>query len=498
LGAWARTPTGIVAAPLPATVGFWGSVVAAGVVVGGLAGLLGPLCLAVVTATITVVLLVARLDLVVPALIVASMLQATAFSVGVGGARLYPYQWVGIVGLLSLALAAGEGRIKLRFGLLELALVGYLAVNYVAIGASPAPGHALRVTLLLTVATAVYFLVANAVQRAEHFRLALQTLLVVGVLESLYAAFQLGAGALAYHVDVTLPVGFVGVRPEGRIGFAYGQPYGTFQEPGWLGAVLMFCTLVLAGLRLDAQGHRRKVHTPALLICCAGLFVSFSRGAWAGLIFGLLVLLWAGRRFAIPRRVLLSTLGVLVTLGALVAVALTTSEEIGSMLAASFVFDEGNSAMSLTNTRVLHMIYSFQLFLKEPILGHGPGNFGVQGFPVALPYAEYAEYEKIPFDPSIITTILGNTGLVGLGAFLLCVAAYLGLQRRSLRVREVRVRTTAIALFVGIAGLMFSYLVTTGFWMGFTWVFLGLSVGAARLTLESREKTPERQSADRD
>ena len=54
------------------------------------------------------------------------------------------------------------------------------------------------------------------------------------------------------------------------------------------------------------------------------------------------------------------------------------------------------------------------------------------------------------------------------------------------------------ALFVGIAGLMFSYLVTTGFWMGFTWVFLGLSVGAARLTLESREKTPERQSADRD
>ena len=76
--------------------------------------------------------------------------------------------------------------------------------------------------------------------------------------------------------------------------------------------------------------------------------------------------------------------------------------------------------------------------------------------------------------------------------------AYLGLQRRSLRVREVRVRTTAIALFVGIAGLMFSYLVTTGFWMGFTWVFLGLSVGAARLTLESREKTPERQSANRD
>src|SRR5947209_4596166 len=239
----------------------------------------------------------------------------------------------------------------------------------------------------------------------------------------------------------------------------------------------MFCTLVLAGLCLNVEGRRwKRVHGLALGICCAGLFVTFSRAAWAGLIFGLLVLLWAGRRLAIPRRVLLSTLGVLVILAVLVAVALTTSEEIGSMLAASFVFDEGNSAMSLTNTRVLHMIYSFQLFLKEPILGHGPGNFGVQGFPVALPYAEYAEYEKIPFDPSIITTILGNTGLVGLGAFLLCVAAYLGLQRRSLRVREVRVRTTAIALFVGIAGLMFSYLVTTVFWVGFTWVFLGLSV----------------------
>src|SRR5256885_11787684 len=98
------------------------------------------------------------------------------------------------------------------------------------------------------------------VPRGGHFRLALNTLLVAGVAESLYGIYQMFAGVVAFHTGVDLPAGHVGIRPEGRTGFGYGQPYGTFQEPGWMGAVLMFFGLVFAALYLGAGAGGRRRH----------------------------------------------------------------------------------------------------------------------------------------------------------------------------------------------------------------------------------------------
>lgn len=477
--------SGVATAPL--TPGVWGCIVGAGLVVGSLTGLLGPLSLVAIPLLIAGVLVVVRLDLVAPALIVASLFQATSFSMPVAGVRLYPYQLVGFVGLLSLVCAVGIGRLRLRVGLIDLALAGYLLVNYIAIGVSPAPGHALRVAALLTMLVGTYFVVANMVQRRDHCRLALKTLLVAGAVESAYGIYQLLVGVLAFHADVVLPAGFVGVRPEGRIGFGYGQPYGTFQEPGWMGAVLMFFALVFAVLYLGARRGRRP-YAIGFWLCGLGVLVTFSRAAWGGLLVGLLVLPIVSRSLGMSRRAGWGGVGILLLLGALVTAAAMTSEQVALLLRASLSFDESNNAIALTNTRVLHIIYSFELFLQEPVLGHGPGNFGVQGFPVAFPYLEYGEVDKIPFDPSIVTTVLGNTGLVGLASFLFCVGAYARLQRRALAVADPSQRRTVAALLVGVTGLFFSYVVTTGFWMGFTWVFLGLSVGAARCAVDASEE----------
>jgi O-antigen ligase len=485
------------AASVPLPIGVWSAIVAGGLVVGGLAALVGPLTLIVLPVLITGVLVALRLDLVAPALIVSSLLQATAFAVPVAGARLYPYQFVGLVGLLALAGAVATGRLRIRLGLLEVALLLYLAVNYVAIGESPEPEHAIRVAMLLTMLLGIYVVVANVVEGRARFRIALNTLLVAGAVESAYALYQLLVGALAFHADVTLPAGFVGVRPEGRIGFGYGQPYGTFQEPGWMGAVLMFFTLVFAGLYLGTPSRPRR-YAVGFWLGALGVLATFSRAAWGGLLVGLFVLALMRRLPAGGRRAVWSVAGGLVLLVAVAGMAALTNEQVARMLGASLAFDETSSAISLTNTRVLHVAYSFELFLRAPILGHGPGNFGVQGYPVAFPYLLVGQYDKIPFDPSIVTTILGNTGLVGLGAFLLCVAAYVGLQRRALAVADARSRGMVAALVAGLVGLFFSYVITTGFWMGFTWVFLGLSVGAARRALDASEATGERARASGD
>ena len=86
-----------------------------------------------------------------------------------------------------------------------------------------------------------------------------------------------------------------------------------------------------------------------------------------------------------------------------------------------------------------------QQFYVENMPG-ASGNIGTahaakaapDGYTILLAFSSHATnqfmFDKLPFDPSIVTTILGNTGLIGLGAFLLCVAAYLALQRRALAV----------------------------------------------------------------
>jgi hypothetical protein len=474
----------------------WSGIVLAGLALGALTGLFGPLSLVVIPILSAGTLVLTRLDLVAPALIVASLFQAIPFALPLGGARIYPYQILGLVGVFSLACALASGRLALRAGLLELALVGYLAVNYVAIGMSPSPSHALRVALLLTTLAATYVVVANMVPPGGHLGLALNTLLVAGVAESLYGVYQMLAGVLAFHTGLDLPTGHVGIRPEGRIGFGYGQPYGTFQEPGWMGVVLMFFALVFAALYLGSDGRRRH-YALGFLSCGLGVLVSFSRAAWGGLLFGLVLLLIMSRALGASRRLVAGMLGIVIVLAGVVTVAALASEQVAMMLGASLAFDEGSNAISFTNTRVLHIVYSFDLFLREPWLGHGPGNFAIQGFPVAFPYLEFAQYDKIPFDPSIVTTILGNTGLIGLGAFLLCVAAYVALQRRALAVARPVDRRVVAALLVGIVGLFFSYVITTGFWMGFTWVFLGLSVGAARHAIEHGAPALEASDAHR-
>lgn len=457
---------------------------------GAMAALVGPLSLLIVGAVLATLAFLRRADVAIGIMGFASLIQHTDASLKILGARIYPYQLAAVIGLLAFLAGLWERGLHLRLTRFDLLVGVYLAVNYVAILNSPSMGHAIRVAVLLTILAGVYLLVAQTLQNPIYFIRVFQLLLVAGVAESLYAMYQVLAGALRYHLGLDLPVGFVDVRPTEIVTFNYGQPYGTFQEPAWLGAVTMFYALLFAGLYLGTRGRERRLYGWGMALCLIALFLSLSRGAWAGFAVGLLSLLLSRRRLAISQRAVWRLSVILGVLMVFIGTVVVLNQELGTALGGRFTFDEGSSSLTLTNTRIVYMAYSFALFLERPLLGHGPGNFGIQGFPVAPPYREFGLEEKIPFDLSIITTTLGNTGLVGMAALLLGAAAYGWLQRRgSGAAPGSRFGTIRLSLSVAMLGLFASYVVSTGFWMGYTWVFLGLSVAAARLA--HREATAE-------
>ena len=136
-------------------------------------------------------------------------------------------------------------------------------------------------------------------------------------------------------------------------------------------------------------------------------------------------------------------------------------------------------------------ISSFQSFLKNPILGNGPGSLIVK--------EETEEYYEaiesghryligLGYEPNLIISILNDTGIIGLLFFLLLFLSYVKFNLRSIPRLETRFQIINFALFGGILGLFISYLFTHGLWMPFTWVFLALNIAGIKLAFKDNQK----------
>jgi len=141
------------------------------------------------------------------------------------------------------------------------------------------------------------------------------------------------------------------------------------------------------------------------------------------------------------------------------------------------------------------MIHAFNLFLNHPIIGNGPGSFAIQGI-----WGASEEYYKSKvlagelslerrYDPSLLTTVLEDTGIIGIILFLLISLSFLKYNLKVISLISNRYQIISLGLFVGISALFISYVFSHGLWIPFTWVFLGFNICSLRLGLiENKRK----------
>lgn len=115
--------------------------------------------------------------------------------------------------------------------------------------------------------------------------------------------------------------------------------------------------------------------------------------------------------------------------------------------------------------RFLAMKESFLSFLTSPLIGQGPGTIG----------------KTMAFNPSLLTTLLEDTGILGFVVFLVFLFQVFRSGLKKISELDEKCQSTSFALSVALAGLFSSYIFTNGLWIPFTWVFMALAVASIKL-----------------
>jgi O-antigen ligase len=214
---------------------------------------------------------------------------------------------------------------------------------------------------------------------------------------------------------------------------------GSFRQPNPFAGYLGLTLPVAFGLALwgfQATFRRRQAlvwalfYAGATLVILTGLLVSWSRGGWLGAAVGLVVVLLVYNRRAAKGAALLVGLGVLALLVAALAGAInpawapaviTARVQGGASFAGAGNFGFGLLDQPVTDEnfavleRLAHWLAALRMFSAAPWLGVGPGNYSLTYPAVRLPLW----VEPLGHAHNIYLNVLAETGLIGLGAFLL-------------------------------------------------------------------------------
>jgi len=342
-------------------------------------------------------------------------------------------------GLLWLlwALRTPPGRIGAINGWLLLVL----GVALLATGFSPVPRAALMGLLKLVSYLGVYALMRQLLAEAPLWWDRITAALLAGeLLTSVIGIRQLyaGPGALARWSDANSVA-------EGTV-----RIYSTLDNPNLLGGYLLPILPLAVVALLRWQGRPQRLFAlAALLLGVVALVLTYSRGAWMGMVAALgtlaLLLIWrAIRHWPLFWR---RTLPVLVVLGGVAAlVVLVTQVEPLRVRVMSLVAgreDSSNNFRMNVWTAVLEMIQD------RPWIGIGPGN---SAFNLIYPLYQQPKFNalsaySIPLEWTVEAGIPGL--LAGVGLFLTAVRA--GLAQWRSHGPLVLPSLAAVAVFVGLA-----------------------------------------------
>ncbi len=156
----------------------------------------------------------------------------------------------------------------------------------------------------------------------------------------------------------------------------HARAQGTFNDPNVLGAFLCVPALIALQRTLMGRGISRVAHAALLLLICAALLLSFSRGAWGNFAFSgalLLFLMFLTARSAIERLRVVMTAGAGVVLLVVFLIALLSIDAVGDLFRQRANLEQSYDLGPMG--RFGRHVRGFMLALDHP-LGIGPLQFG--------------------------------------------------------------------------------------------------------------------------
>jgi hypothetical protein len=348
---------------------------------------------------------------------------------------------------------------------------------------------------------AIALVIANAVHRTGSERRSIQSVAVGAVLVGIYGLYQVIGETHGFFVALLPGTDFIAGSPSYWIVL---RAKSTFLEPSFFGGYLAAALPFVAVGWLRNTGHAvsgKGITVLMLTIAVAAILVTFAIGGWLPAGVGALSLVvLAGRsgmkgvivRFGLAALIALivafiaipdlpRAMSVLLYKGALgVGVVTSQSDDPGQQSASPDAStppgfeDLPPEVAAITGAeRSATTRAALNMFASSPVLGVGPGNFGLR-------YAEFkpgdvAEPSQLLVPNNIYAELLAEVGLLGfltfVGAFIgLAVLAFNGYRRE-----EGGNRWQVAASLAAMAAMATYFLLGPTFTLLYQWALLGLT-----------------------
>ena len=429
--------------------------------------------------------------------------ESEQFSIFIANFRIRPINYFIFIIFVCMISRAIFKKDNFKNTPLDIPIFLYLCTNIIAINYAPDFFRAYKIFILLLSLVITYYIVVKLLDGNKKFDILFDMFLVIGFLEISFGLYQFFAAYLNQVFGLIMPVGPKGIMHAEYINFSFGRPYGTFVEPDWYGAICMFFAVVFLVLFFSKSEKRRGFHLAGLVISLTGLLLSFVRACWISLAIAIIIIILLNIRFKFLEvkfkrivTLLCIIIAVILFLFSLTnssilsvftknqkALSAVEDSNISETLTDRFSSGETHADFGKNNTRLLQWKQSIKLFLDSPVIGHGPGSFGVLGLFEGENIRYYNSLvenkvisENSKFDPNIILTILEDTGISGLICFIFLAFYFFKYNVIYLKNKNILNKNRCFSFFVGLIALFVSYFFTTGLWISFTWVILAMNI----------------------
>lgn len=437
-----------------------------------------------------IILFLLKKEFSVYLIILTLFFEAHIFSFYTMGARIRISQVIEVVAIIVMILFLSSGKARLKKTPLDIFLWIYIGINFLSIKNAAYVNRSLKISILLLGSALLYYVMVNFITKKELFFKTFYLLLYVGIIEVIYGLYQVFGGICNNYLNMNLPIGHSGIMQRGYLNSPWGRPYGTLLEPDWYGAIAMFYAIIFTVLYVSNNSKKKKLYLAGMVLSFTGMIFSFVRASWVGFLGAVIILMFFRNKANLSNIKFSRLYKISYYFFLLFLILLLFSPSFNSIINNRFNIKAESSRYTF-GTRIASTKYAFQSFLKNPILGNGPGSLIVKE-----ETEEY--YEAIEsghryligqgYEPSLITSILNDTGIIGMIFFLLLFIRYVKFNLRSIPRLETRFQIINFALFGGILGLFISYLFTHGLWMPFTWVFLALNIAGIKVAFNDNQQ----------
>ncbi len=367
-------------------------------------------------------------------------------------------------------------------------VVGYLAV--LAVSATQARNTEVAVGEIVTFVVegvGLFFIVTNVVRSREMLFRCVRVILLVAALLSAFAVIRNMTGAYDQRF-----LGFAGspqtvvtgdaleeVEAAAELG-GFRREAGPIGDPNRFAQFLLpLIPLGLGAASMSRTRRDRYLAVGIVWLVLGGIILTFSRGAFLGLVFTVILLLVLRQ---VQASHLLAGVGFLLVL--LVAIP-AYRERVLSLLTAQGLIAEGESATAdnAIQGRYTEVAAAALAFADHPVLGLGPGNFesSYRDYANRVPARVHGGERRAHNMYVGIAAETGGLGLVAImGVFLVTLR---DLARARRRAPDSEGRAIATKFMIAVLALLVTGLFLHLAFIRYLWLFLGLAAAAARLAL---------------